>query len=108
MIKVTDAAIKELKAMMDRGRETCIDEFKEIAYGADESDIALRLVTTPEGHLAIIMDVYREGDTVIEDNGTKILLIEAEILNSVDGMLVDCADTPSGPHLQMSNTSQQK
>lgn len=108
MIKVTDAAIKELKAMMCRGRETCIDEFKEISYGADESNIALRLVPTPEGHLAIIMDVYRKGDTVIEDNGTKILLIEAELLDVVDGLLVDCADTPQGPHLQISNPSQEK
>jgi Fe-S cluster assembly iron-binding protein IscA len=108
MIKVTDAAMKELKAMMDRGRTACIDEFKEIAYGADESDIALRLVPTPEGHLAIIMDVYRQGDTVIEDNGIKILLIEAELVDVVEGMLFDCTDTPEGPHLQISNPAQQK
>jgi len=68
MIKVTDVAMKELKAMMDRGRTACVDEFKEISYGVDESNIALRLVLTPDGYLAIIMDVYREGDTVIEDN----------------------------------------
>jgi len=108
MIKVTDAAIKELKAMMARGRTSCVDEFREISYGVDESDIALRLVPTPNGHLAIIMDVYRAGDTVIEDSGTKVLLIEADLIDAVDGMLVDCADTPAGPRLQMSNPSQQK
>ena len=108
MIKVTDVAMKELKAIMDRGRTSCVDEFKEIAYGADEADIALRLVPTPEGHLAIIMDVYREGDTVIEDNGTKVLLIEAEMIDVVDGLLFDCADTQDGPQLQISNPSQQK
>ena len=107
MIKVTDAAIKELKAMMARGREACIDEFKEISYGADESDIALRLVPAPDGHLAIIMDVYREGDAVIEDNGMKVLLIEPELVDVVSGMLCDCADTPDGPRLQISNPSQQ-
>lgn len=106
MIKITDVAMKELRAMMDRGRTSCVDEFREISYGVDESDIALRLVPTPEGHLAIIMDVYREGDTVIEDNGTKVLLIEAEMLEVVDGFLFDCEDTPDGPHLQISNPSQ--
>ena len=108
MIRVTDVAMKELKAIMDRGRTACIDEFREISYGVDESNIALRLVLTPDGYLAIIMDVYREGDTVIEDNGTKVLLIEAELVDSVDGMLFDCADTSEGPHLQISNPSQQK
>ena len=108
MIRVTDVAMKELKAIMDRGRTACIDEFREISYGVDESNIALRLVLTPDGYLAIIMDVYREGDTVIEDNGTKVLLIEAELVDVVDGMLFDCTDTPEGPHLQISNLSQQK
>ena len=108
MIKMTDVAMKELKAIMDRGRTACIDEFREISYGVDESNIALRLVLTPDGYLAIIMDVYREGDTVIEDNGTKVLLIEAELVDVVDGMLFDCTDTPEGPHLQISNLSQQK
>jgi hypothetical protein len=65
-------------------------------------------VPTPEGHLAIIMDVYREGDTVIEDNGTKVLLIEAELLDVVDGLLFDCTETMEGPHLQISDPSQQK
>jgi len=105
VIKVTDIAMKELKAMMDRGRNTCVDEFQEISYGVAESDIALRLVPTPDGHLAIIMDVYRQGDTVIEDHGTKILLIEAELLGMVDRMFVDCTDTPEGPRLQISNLS---
>jgi Fe-S cluster assembly iron-binding protein IscA len=107
MIKITDVAMKELKAMMDRGRTACVDEFREISYGVDESNIALRLVLTPDGYLAIIMDVYREGDTIIEDNSMKVLLIEAELVDSVDGMLCDCVDTPEGPHLQISNPSQQ-
>ena len=107
MIKVTDVAMKELKAMMDRGRLACVDEFREISYGVDESNIALRLVPTPNGHLAIIMDVYREGDTVIEDNGIKVLLIEADLVDLVDGMLFDCTETPEGPNLQISNPSQQ-
>ena len=107
MIKVTEVAMKELKAMMGRGRTACVVEFKEISYGVAESDIALRLVLTPDGYLAIIMDVYREGDTVIEDNGIKVLLIETELVDVVDGMLFDCADTPEGPHLQMSPPPQQ-
>ena len=108
MIKVSDAAKKELRVMMARGRTACVDEFKELTYGMDESDIALRLVPTPEGHLAIIMDVYREGDTVIEDNGVKVLLIEAEMLEVVDGFQFDCEDTPDGPYLQISNPSQSR
>ena len=108
MIKVTDVAMKELRAMMARGRTSCVDEFKELTYGVNESDVALRLVPTPEGHLAIIMDVYREGDTVIEDKGVKVLLVDAEMLDVVDGFLFDCEDTPSGPHLQITNPSQPK
>jgi Fe-S cluster assembly iron-binding protein IscA len=103
MIDVTASAMDELKAIREKGKVSCIDEFKEIAYGADESDIALRLVPTQTGHLALILDVYHKGDTFVEHEGTKVLLIDAELIDVVDGLRFDCIETPEGRRLEISN-----
>jgi len=101
MIQVTDAAIVELKAIMEHGKESCVDEFREISYGAAEADIALRLIPTQTGHLAIILDVFRDGDSVVEHDGTKILLVDAELIDAVEGLVFDCIDTPEGRLLEL-------
>ena len=103
MIDVTASAMDELKAIKEKGKVSCIDEFKEVAYGADESDIALRLVPTQTGHLALILDVYHKGDTVVENEGDKVLLIDAELIDFVDGLKFDCIETPEGRRLEISN-----
>ena len=103
MIDVTASAMDELKAIREKGKVSCVDEFKEVAYGADESDIALRLVPTQTGHLALILDVYHKGDTVVEHEGAKVLLIDAELIDVVDGLRFDCIETPEGRRLEISN-----
>ena len=103
MIGITASAMDELKAIKEKGKVSCIDEFKEVAYGADESDIALRLVPTQTGHLALILDIYRKGDNVVEHDGAKVLLIDAELIDVVDGLRFDCVETPEGRHLEISN-----
>ena len=103
MIDVTPAAMEELKAIKEMGKGCCIDEFKEVAYGADEADIALRLVPTQTGHLALILDVYHKGDTVVEHEGAKVLLIDEELIDIVDGVKFDCIETPEGRRLEISN-----
>ena len=103
MIDVSASAMDELKAIREKGKVSCLDEFKEVAYGADESDIALRLVPTQTGHLALILDIYRKGDTVVEHEGTKVLLIDAELIDVVDGLKFDCIETPEGRRLEISN-----
>jgi Fe-S cluster assembly iron-binding protein IscA len=102
MIDVTASAMEELKAIKEKGKVSCFDEFKEVAYGADESDVALRLVPTQTGHLALILDIYRKGDSVVEHEGNKVLLIDAELIDFVDGLKFDCIETPEGRRLEIS------
>jgi Fe-S cluster assembly iron-binding protein IscA len=103
MIDITTSAMEELKAIKEKGKVSCIDEFKEVACGADEADIALRLVPTQTGHLALILDIYRKGDTVMEHEGAKVLLVDAELIDFVDGIKFDCIETPEGRRLEISN-----
>lgn len=108
MIQVTDAAIEEFKAIMERGKDNCIDEFKEVSCGVDEADIALRLIPTQTGHLAIILDVFREGDSVVEHEGNKMLLVDADLIDFVDGLMFDCVDTPEGRRLEIKGFAQEE
>lgn len=101
MIDITASAMEELRAIKESGRVCCNDDCQEVACSADEAEVALRLVSTEDGHVALILDVCQEGDTVVEYEGAKVLLIDAEMIDIVDGFKFDCIETPEGRRLEI-------
>ena len=47
-------------------------------------------------------DDEQEGDQVVEHEGSKILLVRAELTTQLEGVTIDCQDTPEGPQLVLS------
>jgi hypothetical protein len=57
-----------------------------------ESNIGLRLDQASPGQLGIFPDAQREGDEVIEHEGSPVLFVAASIAEAVRGTTIDCAD----------------
>jgi Fe-S cluster assembly iron-binding protein IscA len=88
MLKVTERASKELKQVLEGAIK--------------EPDQLLRLVTDLEGNYKLTLDTEREGDQVVEHEGTKIMVISPEISTELEGAVLDSQDTPVGPVLTIS------
>ena len=84
--------------------ERAHEELKKILLAADisEPEIGLRLTPTEPGQLGLIPDNEREGDQVVEYEGSKVLLVGTELTESLEGITIDCQDTPEGPRLIIS------
>ena len=82
MITVTEHAKEELEAIL-------------LSHEA-EPDEGLRLLPSPDGRFALMLDTELSGDQVVEYEGSKVLLIGLEYLKILDGKTVDCRDTEDG------------
>lgn len=82
MITVTERAKEELEAIL-------------LSHEA-EADEGLRLLPSPDGRFALMLDTELSGDQVVEYEGSKVLLIGLEYLKILDGKTVDCHDTEDG------------
>ena len=71
MITVTDKARETLKELL--------------LSNSDDPEISLRLVANPPGQFGLALDREAEGDQVVEQEGTKVLLIGHELANIADG-----------------------
>ena len=121
MITVTPQAVDELKNMREQamqqcgehacGDHTCGDHacgaHPHTADSCDEhtciehsgSEAALRIVPLADGRVGLIMDMFRDGDQVVEHDGEKILVVGPELGDSLDGLVFDCVDTEAGKQL---------
>ena len=61
-----------------------------------------RLVPAGSEQLGLTLDRVKEGDQVVEHEGVKVLLVGAELADAVDGLVIDCEDTPEGRRLIVS------
>jgi hypothetical protein len=99
MITVTPKAAEELEALLEKAK------LADPQNAFD--DVMLRLFTTDDGKLAIAPDTPLDGDQVIEHRGPSVLLVGWELSETVEGLLIDCADTPEGRKLRISRVTQQ-
>jgi Fe-S cluster assembly iron-binding protein IscA len=89
MVTVTERAKEELKKALE-------------SANISEPEVGLRLAPTAPGQFGLVADGEREGDQVIEYEGSKVLLVGSELAEPLDGVTIDCQDTPEGARLVMS------
>ena len=82
MIGVTEQAKQELK--------------KILAANTEEPEACLRITSDDKGLFGLAIDMEREGDQVIEHEGSKLLVAEKEIANELQGVTMDIEGTPDG------------
>lgn len=85
MIGVTERAKQELK--------------KILSDKVDNPKAVLRLTATDQGRLGLIIDVETPGDKVVEHESSKVLLVEQELADRLEGITIDVEDTTEGARL---------
>jgi Fe-S cluster assembly iron-binding protein IscA len=89
MLEVTERAKQELK--------------KILSANTDEPSACLRLTANEQGQLGLSIDVERDGDQAIEHEDSKVLLVEKELADALEGITIDAEDTPEGTKLVVSS-----
>ncbi|HEY78276.1 MAG TPA: adhesin [Dehalococcoidia bacterium] len=82
MIGVTERAKKELKAILQAN--------------TDEPEACLRLISNEQGQLGLGIDKERQGDQVVEHDDSKVLVVENDLADSLQGITMDVQDSPEG------------
>ena len=84
MLTVTEQAAVRLK--------------EAIQSQTEDPELAIRLVPSVArpNQLDMALDKEKEGDQVVESEGVKVLFVSAELSEALDGMVIDCQDTPQG------------
>jgi Fe-S cluster assembly iron-binding protein IscA len=70
-----------------------------------EPEMAIRIIPSPSraDELQLVMDKEREGDQVVEtEDGAKLLLMGPELAPALEGVVMDCRETPEGTAFTMS------
>jgi Fe-S cluster assembly iron-binding protein IscA len=85
MIGITERAKQQLK--------------KTLSDNVDMPQAGLRLVYRSEGQLGLGIDVENPGDEVVEFEGSKVLMVEKNLADSLTGVTLDVEDTEEGAKL---------
>ena len=65
----------------------------------------MRLTANDQGQLGLAIDVERQGDQVVEHEDSKVLLVEKDLADTLQGITIDVEDTPEGARLVISSES---
>lgn len=90
MVEVTERAREELKKALD---SQVVD-----------SGNGLRLALVGPDEFGLGVDEEKEGDQVVEHEGSKVLLVEGPLSDALDGITIDVHDSEAGPRLVMAKT----
>jgi Fe-S cluster assembly iron-binding protein IscA len=84
MLTVTEQAAAALKGVVQAQTE--------------DPELAIRLVPSVArpNQLDMALDRKKEGDQVVDSDGFEVLFVSAELSEALDGMVIDCQDTPQG------------
>ena len=88
MVEVTERAREELKKALDAQ--------------AVEPDNGLRLALMGPDEFGLGVDKEKEGDQIVEHEGSKVLMVESKLADALDGITIDVHDSEAGPRLVMS------
>ncbi len=69
----------------------------------EDLELAIRLVplAARPNQMDMALDRKKEGDQVVESEGFQVLFVSAELTQALDGMVIDCQDTPQGAQFSM-------
>jgi len=87
---------------MLRVTEGAKDKLMEtLLANTDDREAGLRLTMKPPGQLGLVLDRELPDDSVVEHEGLKLLLVEPELVELLEGVTLDVQDTPDGPKLAL-------
>jgi Fe-S cluster assembly iron-binding protein IscA len=87
MLTVTDAA-------KDKLMETLL-------ANTDDREAGLRLMMKKPGQLGLVLDRESAGDTIIEHEGLKLLLVEHKVVELLQEATLDIQETADGSRLTL-------
>jgi Fe-S cluster assembly iron-binding protein IscA len=69
-----------------------------------DPEVAIRLIPSASrpNQLDMALDKEKEGDQVVESEGAKVLFVSSELTQVLDGMVIDCQETPQGVQFSIS------
>ena len=70
-----------------------------LLLNTDDREIGLRLSMKSPGQLGLVLDKGLPTDEVVEHEGLKVLLVEPELVELLEGATFDVQDTPEGSKL---------
>jgi Fe-S cluster assembly iron-binding protein IscA len=85
MIDITERAKKELK--------------KILTESVEHPEACLRLRTNDKGQLGLGVDVKMPDDEVLEYEGSKLLVVESALADSLNDLTLDVEDDGEGSQL---------
>ena len=65
----------------------------------------MRLCANDQGQLGLAIDVEREGDQAVEHEGSKLLLVEKDMADTLQEITIDVEEAPEGAKLVISSES---
>ena len=86
-LTVTDRARETLKQVLEVNRE--------------QPEQVLRLLPNQEGAYQFALDTTRDGDQVVEHDGSTIMVVADEVSSTLSGATLDVRDTEQGPALTL-------
>jgi len=76
-----------------------------LAAKTDDPELGLKLVANESGQFTLVLGQEKEGDQVVEHEGSKVLLIDRELSVLLEGRTLDCEDSREGRWLMMSQSA---
>jgi len=69
-----------------------------------DPEVAIRLIPSASrpNQLDMALDKGEESDQVVESEGVKVLFVSSELDQVLDGMVIDCQETPEGVQFSIS------
>jgi Fe-S cluster assembly iron-binding protein IscA len=75
---------------------------EEIQEGHEESATKVVRLVNRAGKFEFAFDERREGDQVIQNGDTDVLLVGTDVSDLLGEATIDCQDTPTGPRFTLS------
>jgi Fe-S cluster assembly iron-binding protein IscA len=81
-------------AVSERAKRILLEQKR--AANIDGADVGLRVAAAPSGQWMLLVDEPRDGDQVVEHDGTTVLLVDPVAQTALVGAEVDCVETSEG------------